>query len=167
MTNRPNPNALIWLVLSAIVVVLDQWTKAWVLSSLPEYTAIPVIEGFWNWFRTYNKGAAFSFLSDAGGWQIWFFSLLAIAISGLLGYWLWRTPRGDWRQAVPYALVIGGALGNVIDRVRHGHVIDFIQWYWRGYYWPAFNIADSAIVAGAIGIALFGLWDSKQTAKAR
>ncbi len=167
MTNRQNPNALIWLVLSALVIVLDQWTKAWVLSSLPEYTAIPVIDGFWNWFRTYNTGAAFSFLSDAGGWQIWFLSLLAIAISGLLGYWLWRAPRRDWRQAVPYALVIGGALGNVIDRILHGHVIDFIQWYWRGYYWPAFNIADSAIVAGAIGIALFGIWDGKQTAKAR
>jgi len=167
MSERPKPNALIWLILSAIVVMLDQWTKAWVLSTLPEYTAVPVIDGFWNWFRTYNTGAAFSFLSDAGGWQIWFFSLLAIAISGLLGYWLWRAPRGDWRQAVPYALVIGGALGNVIDRVLHGHVIDFIQWYWRGYYWPAFNIADSAIVGGAIGIALFGLWDGKQAAKAR
>ena len=166
MSNAPRPNALIWLLLSALVIALDQWTKAWVLSSLPEYTAIPVIEGFWNWFRTYNTGAAFSFLSDAGGWQVWFFSVLAFAISGLLGYWLWRAERGDWRQALPYALVIGGAIGNVIDRILHGHVIDFIQWYWRGHYWPAFNIADSAIVAGAVGIALFGLMDGKKTAKA-
>ena len=163
---RPVRNALPWLLLSVLVIALDQWSKAWVLSSLPEYTAIPVIEGFWNWFRTYNTGAAFSFLSDAGGWQIWFFTFLAITISGLLGFWLSRTERGDWRQAVPYALVIGGALGNVIDRLLHGHVIDFIQWHWRDYYWPAFNLADSAIVGGAIGIALFGLWEGKRARKA-
>ncbi|HLM52654.1 MAG TPA: signal peptidase II [Pseudoxanthomonas sp.] len=166
MMQRPVRNALPWLLLSVLVIALDQWSKAWVLSSLPEYTAIPVIEGFWNWFRTYNTGAAFSFLSDAGGWQIWFFTFLAITISGLLGFWLSRTERGDWRQAVPYALVIGGALGNVIDRLLHGHVIDFIQWHWRDYYWPAFNLADSAIVGGAIGIALFGLWEGKRARKA-
>ena len=148
---------MVWLLLSLAVIVLDQWSKAWVLSSLPEYTAVPVIDGFWNWYRTYNTGAAFSFLADAGGWQTVFFTALALAISGLLGWWLWRTPRGDWRQALPYALVIGGALGNVIDRLMHGHVVDFIQWHWRGHYWPAFNLADAAIVGGAIGIALFGL----------
>ena len=151
-----------WLLLSVADIVLDQWSKAWVLSSLPEYTAVPVIDGFWNWYRTYNTGAAFSFLADAGGWQTVFFTALAFAISGLLGWWLWRTPRGDWRQALPYALVIGGALGNVIDRLIHGHVIDFIQWHWRGHYWPAFNITDAAIVGGAIGIAVFGLLDGKR-----
>ena len=161
-TTRPKPNAMSWLLLSAAIIVADQWTKAWVLSSLPEYTAVPVIDGFWNWYRTYNTGAAFSFLADAGGWQTVFFTALALAISGLLGWWLWRTPRGDWRQALPYALVIGGALGNVIDRLIHGHVIDFIQWHWRGHYWPAFNIADAAIVGGAIGIAVFGLLDGKR-----
>ncbi len=163
--SNPKPNALLWLLLSALVIALDQWSKAWVLSSLPEYTAIPVIDGFWNWYRTYNTGAAFSFLSDAGGWQIWFFTALALVISGLLGFWLSRTARGDWRQALPFSLVIGGALGNVIDRLMHGHVIDFIQWHWRDYFWPAFNIADSAIVAGAVGIALFGLFDGKRKAK--
>lgn len=151
------PNALVWLALSAVVIVLDQLSKAWVLSSLPEYTAVPVIEGVWNWYRTYNTGAAFSFLSDAGGWQKYFFVVLAAGISGLLGYWLWRTPRGDWKTALPYALVIGGAIGNVVDRLIHGHVVDFIQWHWQDWYWPAFNIADAAIVGGAIGIALFGL----------
>ncbi|MEP6908146.1 MAG: signal peptidase II [Pseudoxanthomonas sp.] len=163
--DKPARNALSWLALSVVVIVLDQWSKSWVLASLPEYTAVPVIDGFWNWYRTYNTGAAFSFLSDAGGWQIWFFTLLAIAISGLLGFWLSRTQRGDWQQAAPYALVIGGALGNVIDRLIHGHVIDFIQWHWRDNYWPSFNIADSAIVAGAVGIALFGLFDAKNKAK--
>lgn len=154
-------SALPWLALSLLVIVLDQATKAWVLNSLPEYVAIPVIEGFWNWYRTYNTGAAFSFLSDAGGWQQYFFIALALAITGLLGFWLSRTPRSDWKTALPYALVIGGAIGNVIDRVLHGHVVDFIQWHWRDHYWPAFNIADAAIVGGAIGIALYGLFSGQ------
>ena len=152
------PSALPWLIVSAAVIVLDQLSKAWVLARLPEYTAVPVIDGFWNWYRSYNTGAAFSFLSDAGGWQKWLFMGLAFVICGLLGTWLARTPRRDWRTALPFALVIGGALGNVIDRLMHGKVIDFIQWYWQDHYWPSFNIADSAIVAGAIGIALFGLF---------
>ncbi|MFT3761918.1 MAG: signal peptidase II [Pseudoxanthomonas sp.] len=165
MANTVKPNALAWLLVSAAVVALDQWSKQWVLSSLPEFTPVKVIDGFWNWYRTYNTGAAFSFLSNAGGWQIWFFGALALAISGLLGYWLSRTRRGDWRTALPYALVIGGALGNVVDRVLHGHVIDFIQWYVGAHYWPAFNLADSAIVGGAVGIALFGLFDGKSRRK--
>ncbi|WP_337245150.1 signal peptidase II [Luteimonas sp. gir] len=162
MMARPVPNALPWLMLSVVVIALDQLTKWWVLTSLPEYTAIPVIEGFWNWYRTYNTGAAFSFLADAGGWQKWFFTILAIVISGVLAVWLAKTPRRDWRTALPFALVIGGALGNVIDRQIHGHVVDFIQWHWRDHYWPAFNLADAAIVGGAIGIALFGFFPAKK-----
>lgn len=164
---RVRPNALAWLAVSLLVLVLDQWSKAWVLSSLPEYTAVPVIDGVWNWFRTYNTGAAFSFLSDAGGWQKYFFVVLAVAITGLLGYWLSRTRRDDWKTALPYALVIGGAVGNVVDRLQHGHVIDFIQWYWRDWYWPSFNIADMAIVGGAIGIALAGLFTRPDAAAAK
>lgn len=155
------PNALPWLVLSVVVIALDQLSKWWVLTSLPEYTAIPVIDGFWNWYRTYNTGAAFSFLAGAGGWQKWFFTALAFGISGVLAWWLSRTPRRDWRTALPFALVIGGAIGNVIDRQLHGHVVDFIQWHWQDHYWPAFNLADAAIVGGAVGIALFGLFQKK------
>ncbi len=166
MQARGVPNALPWLWLSALVIALDQWSKAWVLRSLPEFQPIPVIDGVWNWYRTYNTGAAFSFLSEAGGWQQYFFVVLAFAITGLLAFWLARTPRRDWRTALPFALVIGGALGNVIDRLAHGHVIDFIQWHWRDHYWPAFNIADAAIVAGAVGIALFGLLQGKAERKA-
>ena len=166
MPPRPKPDALAWLLLSAVIIGLDQWSKQWVLASLPEYTAVPVIDGFWNWFRAYNTGAAFSFLANAGGWQTWFFTALAFGISGLLAYWLSRTARGDWRAALPYSLIIGGALGNVIDRLIHGHVVDFIQWYWRGHYWPSFNIADCAVVGGAIGIALFGLFDGKRKKEA-
>jgi signal peptidase II len=158
-------NALPWLALSAVVIGLDQLTKAWVLARLPEFQAIPVIDGFWNWYRTYNTGAAFSFLSDAGGWQHYFFVLLAVGVCGLLGVWLSRTPRGDWKTALPFALVIGGALGNVIDRLVHGHVIDFVQWYWRDHYWPAFNVADAAIVCGAVGIALAGLVQGERKAQ--
>ena len=161
------PNALPWLAASALVIALDQWSKAWVLKALPEYTAVPVIEGFWNWYRTYNPGAAFSFLADAGGWQKYFFTVLAFAISGLMAWMLSRTPRNDWKQALPLALVIGGAIGNVIDRLQHGHVIDFIQWHIGDHYWPAFNIADSAVVGGAIGIALFGLFSGKPKPSAR
>ena len=154
---RPRPDALAWLLVSALVIALDQLTKWWVLARLPEYQPIVVIDGFWNWYRTYNTGAAFSFLADAGGWQKWFFTGLAFGICALLVAWLSRTPRRDWRTALPFALVIGGAIGNVIDRLVHGHVVDFVQWYVGDYYWPAFNIADAAIVGGAVGIALFGL----------
>lgn len=155
------PNALPWLLLSVVVIGLDQWSKAWVLSNLPEYAPVTVIDGFWNWYRTYNTGAAFSLLADAGGWQQWLFTALAVGISGILAFWLWRTPRGHWRVAMPFSLVIGGAIGNVIDRQMHGHVVDFIQWHVGQHYWPSFNLADSAIVCGGIGIALFGMFDGK------
>ena len=159
MTSSPKPNALIWLLLSVVVIGLDQWSKHWVLTSLPEYQPVVVIDGVWNWYRSYNTGAAFSFLADAGGWQKYVFAVLAIGISGLLTVWLSRTARGDWRNALPFSLVIGGALGNLIDRFMHGHVVDFIQWHWKDvYYYPSFNIADSAIVCGAIALVAFGVF---------
>ena len=162
MSSYPKPNALIWLLLSAVVIGLDQWSKAWVLSSLPEYQPVVVIDGVWNWFRSYNEGAAFSFLANAGGWQKYVFSGLAAVISLVLGVWLARTPRGDWRNALPFSLVIGGALGNLIDRLQHGHVVDFIQWHWKDvYYYPSFNIADSAIVGGAIALVVFGVFGAR------
>jgi len=174
MTTSHPQTALPWLALSALIILLDQLSKYWVLTSLPEYTPIPfsdawellsslseyqpipVIDSFWNWYRTYNTGAAFSFLASAGGWQTWFFTILGLGICIWLTVWLARTPRHEGRTALPFSLVIGGALGNLIDRQLHGHVIDFIQWYWREWYWPAFNLADSAIVAGVIGIIVFG-----------
>ena len=158
-------NALPWLLVSVLVLGLDQGSKAWVLRALPEFTAVPVIDGFWNWYRTYNTGAAFSFLADAGGWQKYVFMALAFGISGLMVWMLARTPRGDWKQALPLSLVIGGALGNVIDRLVHGHVVDFIQWHIGDHYWPAFNVADCAVVCGAIGVALFGLFTGRPATK--
>ena len=112
----------------------------------------------------YNQGAAFSFLGGASGWQRWMFAALAIGVSSGMAWWLARTPRGDWRTALPFSLVIGGALGNLIDRVRYGHVVDFIQWYWHDHYWPTFNVADSSIVAGAIALLLFGMHNKPRSA---
>jgi signal peptidase II len=158
------PNALPWLLLSAAIIALDQWTKYIVLATLAPGRQVVVIDGFWNWMLAYNEGAAFSFLGDASGWQRWLFGVLAIGVSAGMALWLARTPRSDWRTALPFALVIGGALGNLVDRVRLGHVIDFIQWYWRDHYWPTFNVADSAIVAGAIALVLFGMRDKPPAA---
>ena len=163
MTSPKTSKTKFWL-LALTAIVLDQLTKVAVLKNFVFAERLNIIPDFFDLTLVYNTGAAFSFLADAGGWQLWFFTVLAVGVSGLLGYWLSRTRRGDWRQALPYALVIGGALGNVIDRQIHGHVIDFIQWHWRDHYWPAFNIADCAVVGGAIGIALFGLFDGKKKA---
>ena len=163
---RPVPNAAIWLLLSVVIIALDLWTKAIALANLQLHEPVPVIDGFLNWTLTRNYGAAFSFLSDAGGWQRWFFSALAVGISALLAVWLTRLPRNDWRQALPFALIIGGALGNLVDRLRFGYVVDFIDAYWKTHHWPAFNIADSAIVGGAIGLALFTILFPPQPAKA-
>lgn len=153
---RPDKSALPWLWLSLLVVLLDAASKQWALAQLQLHQPVPIIPGLLSWTLVFNYGAAFSFLADHSGWQRWLFSALAIVISALLAWWLARLPRHDWRQALPYALVIGGAIGNLIDRLLHGYVIDFIDAYWGEYHWPAFNLADSAIVAGAIGIALFG-----------
>jgi signal peptidase II len=158
---NPKPNAQIWLVLSAIVIALDQLTKAIALALLEPQVQHPVIPGFLNWTLAFNPGAAFSFLHDAGGWQRWLFSALAIVVSGVLVTWLRRTPRADWRTALPLALVIGGALGNLVDRIRLGRVTDFIEVYYQQWSWPAFNVADSAISVGAVLLILFGLRGGK------
>ena len=158
---QPKPNALVWLALSALVIVLDQLTKYFAIELLEPYKAHAVIPGFLNWTLAYNAGAAFSFLHDAGGWQRWLFTGLAIAVSAVLIVWLGRTARGEWRTALPLALVIGGALGNLIDRMRFGHVTDFIEVYYQQWSWPAFNVADSAISVGAVLLILFGLGGRK------
>jgi signal peptidase II len=124
-----------------------------------------VIPGFLNWTLAFNTGAAFSFLADQQGWQRWLFSGLAIAISTVLARWLAHTPRRDWRTALPLALVIGGALGNLIDRVRFGHVTDFIQVYYQQWAFPSFNIADSAISIGAVLLVWFGLFTHGKSAE--
>lgn len=157
MAGIAKPNALPWLLLSVVVIALDQWSKWLVVAHLDPHRPVAVVAGCWNWALSYNQGAAFSLLGDASGWQRWLFAGLALAVSAGMALWLARTPRRDWRTALPFALVIGGALGNLIDRLRIGHVVDFIQWYWRDHYWPTFNLADSAIVVGAVVLVLFGM----------
>ena len=142
-----------WLVVSAVVVALDLATKAWV-SNVLSYGDVVRVTPFFNLILTHNTGAAFSFLAGAGGWQRWFFTTVAVVISVVLVIML-RRPHRDRVGPAALALVLGGALGNLWDRVTLGHVVDFIQLHAGGYYWPAFNVADSAI---CVGVALL-IWD--------
>jgi len=159
---QSKPTAVSWLGLSAIVIALDQLTKHIALGALQPYASREVIPGFLNWTLAFNTGAAFSFLRDAGGWQRWLFSALAIGVSVVLIVWLTRLARTEWRTALPLSLVIGGALGNLIDRLRFGHVTDFIEVYYGQWSWPAFNVADSAICVGAVLLLVFGLGSGRK-----
>jgi len=137
-----------WLWLSSLVVILDQLSKQIAENSLLLHKPLAVFPGF-NWTLMYNKGAAFSFLSQAGGWQRWFFIILSTVISIALIIWLKQLKKDQQVLSAGIAFILGGAIGNVIDRGLYGHVIDFIQVYYKDFYWPAFNIADSAITLGA------------------
>jgi signal peptidase II len=138
-----------WLWLSAAVLLLDQLSKQMIEGTLELYERVDLLPGF-SLTLVYNRGAAFSLLSDAGGWQRWFFAILAIVISAVILIWLRRVMSNDRLQAAGLALVLGGALGNFWDRLAHGHVIDFIDLYHGDWHWPAFNIADSAITLGVV-----------------
>lgn len=137
-----------WGWLSVLVIALDQATKHLAETLLEMHQPVPVLPSF-NLTLTYNTGAAFSFLANAGGWQRWFFLGLGALVSLGLIVWLWRLKPADKRLAAALALILGGAVGNLIDRTWLGQVIDFIQLYYDRWYWPAFNIADSAITVGA------------------
>lgn len=160
----PKPNALAWLVVSVLVIAFDQITKAVVRHALTPGMPQEVIPHVLNWTLAFNRGAAFSFLADSPGWQTWLFGILAVVVCIGLIVWLARTPRREWRTALPLALIIGGALGNLIDRLAHGRVTDFIQVYWHTWSWPAFNVADSAITVGAVLLIVFGLFAAKRDA---
>ncbi len=155
-----------WLWLSVVVVVADQVTKILADSQLQEGIRHQVMP-FFNITLAYNEGAAFSLFAQAGGWQRWFFTVLAIAISIMIITWLKRLPVHEKWTAASLALVLGGAIGNLIDRVLYGHVIDFIQWYahWgnQNHYWPTFNIADSAISVGAALLIIHTLFFQKHS----
>ncbi len=148
MPVRDGASAVRWYALAAIVIVLDQITKQVVLASIQLGETIYVAP-FWNWVLTYNRGAAFSFLASEEGWQRWFFTALALAVSGWIVFML-RSHAAQKLLSLSLALIMGGALGNVIDRIRFGAVVDFVQWHAAGFYWPAFNVADSAITVGAV-----------------
>ena len=137
-----------WFSIAGVVLILDQASK-WIADALlGSHDTVPLLP-FLALRKAYNPGAAFSFLSDASGWQRWFFVGLALLVIGVLVVWLWRLPRGENRLALALALILGGAAGNLVDRVLYGHVIDFIDFFYRDWHWPTFNIADSAITIGA------------------
>ena len=143
-----------WLGVSAAVVVLDIATKAWIVRAFTLGETVEVTS-FFNLVLMYNRGAAFSFLATAGGWQRWFFTGVTIVIGAGILYML-RRQVGNALVSFALALVLGGALGNLFDRLMFGYVIDFVQLHAAGYFWPAFNVADSAI---SVGVALL-VWDS-------
>ncbi|MCV6610869.1 MAG: signal peptidase II [Amphritea sp.] len=152
-------SALIWLWLSAIIIVLDLAIKYWADAVLPYGIAHPQLPVF-DLTLLYNKGAAFSFLAGAGGWQRWFFAVIAIGVSIVLLVWLARTQRTQRWLGCSLALVLGGAIGNLYDRIVHGYVIDYISLHYDQYYFPAFNLADAAITVGAIMLIIDMLWFS-------
>jgi len=155
---RPTTLAMApWLALALLVAALDQLTKQWVLDSLIPGQVIPVT-GFFDLVLLFNPGAAFSFLADHGGWQRWFFTGLAVLICGWL-LALMHRHREERLLPGAFALIIGGAVGNVYDRLIHGAVVDFLHFHYAAYSWPAFNLADAAITLGVV-LMLWGQFRS-------
>ncbi len=149
MTERDSTGSqLRWLWLAVLVIALDLGTKALASAMLTYANPVPVMPLF-NLTLLHNTGAAFSLLADAAGWQRWFFVALAAVVSVLLVIWMKSLKANETWIAVAIALILGGALGNVYDRVVHGYVVDFLHFYWRDYHFPAFNLADTAITLGA------------------
>lgn len=137
-----------WAVIAALLVGLDQLSKLIIVNTyaLGQFT---IVTSWFNLVRVHNSGAAFSFLADAGGWQRWFFVGLGVIAVGYLGYLIYRHARQVW-FSLAATLIIAGAIGNTIDRLSYGYVVDFIDWHVSGWHWPAFNLADSFITVGAI-----------------
>ncbi|MDM8569374.1 signal peptidase II [Thiotrichales bacterium HSG1] len=153
-------SGLIWLWISLLVVILDQASKLWIDSNLSFNQPVNLLS-FFDLRLLYNEGAAWSFLADAGGWQRWFLATLAFGISIVLIVWLSRLERKQVWLSIALALVLGGAIGNLIDRVVYGYVIDFIDIYYQKWHWPAFNIADSAISVGAVMLVVDAILEGK------
>ncbi len=150
-----------WLALAGLLVVLDQLTKYLAVQAIPVGSTVPVLP-FLSLVLTHNSGAAFSFLAGASGWQRWFFVLIAIAASALI-IWMLHRHRREAFLCLGLALILGGAIGNLIDRLLVGAVVDFILLYWRQYQWPAFNVADACITVGAAML----IWDSLRQSRKR
>lgn len=148
-----------WLWLSAAIIVADQVTKWLAVKTLIGQPPVIVIPGFFDLTLVYNTGAAFGFLRNAGGWQNAFFVTVATIVAMFLVSMLRRLNSQDIQSAVAFTLILGGAVGNVIDRLRQGYVVDFVHWFYGDWHWPAFNIADSAITIGAVLLVLdvFGI----------
>ena len=155
LVRRLLSNPWVGFVLAAVVIGLDQYTKA--LASAELQYRVPVeITAWFDLMLAHNTGAAFSFLASAGGWQRWFLAGVALVVSVVVSVWLTRLKHSEQMLGIALGLVLGGGLGNLIDRVSLGYVVDFISWHYNDWYWPAFNIADSAICVGAVLL----VWDS-------
>lgn len=155
------PKLLPWLAIAALIIVLDQATKAWALHAFALGDRVAVTP-FFNLVLAFNTGAAFSFLRDAGGWQRFFFMGVALVASAVIIYLLNKRTHNA-AVAIGLSLILGGALGNVWDRIQLGYVVDFIEVYYRSHFFPAFNIADSAITCGAVLL----IWDSLRPSRTR
>lgn len=142
-----------WYLIALIVLVLDQLTKTWVIAEF-YLGQREIITSFFNLVHVHNYGAAFSFLSDAGGWQRWFFAALSAVVSTFIVVWISRLPKTRWIEGLALALILGGALGNLYDRLVLGYVVDFLDFHWSGSHFPAFNVADSGITMGAVLLIL-------------
>ena len=151
-----------WLWLSLLVFVLDQASKLWVVKHFELYESVQLLPSL-NFTYVHNMGAAFSFLSSAGGWQRWFFVVIALIATTVLVIWLKRLKAEERWMAVTISIVLGGAIGNLYDRISYGYVIDFIDVYYGAYHWPVFNIADSAISVGVVMMLLDAFSDKKST----
>jgi signal peptidase II len=154
-----------WLWLSLLAIILDQVSKLAIAGSMRLYESIEIMP-FFKLTYVHNTGAAFSFLSEAGGWQRWFFAGLALVISVVIAVWLTRLKKHETLLAVALSLILGGAVGNLIDRLAYGYVIDFLDVYYETWHWPAFNIADSAITLGVMLMLVesFGIGHPKESA---
>ena len=141
-----------WLGLAAILLIADQFTKVLIVGFYQLGDATQVTS-FFNVVRVHNSGAAFSFLAGAGGWQRWFFTAIGVVAAAVI-LWLLKSHAGQKLFAFAMACILGGAIGNVIDRVLYGYVVDFLDFHWHGWHFPAFNVADSAITIGAIALIL-------------
>ncbi|MES2979988.1 MAG: signal peptidase II [Pseudomonadota bacterium] len=141
-----------WLGLALLILVADQFTKV-LITGYYRLGDSTYVTSFFNVVRAHNSGAAFSFLAEAGGWQRWFFTAIGVAAALFIGYLL-KSHAGEKLFSFALALILGGAIGNVIDRILHGYVIDFLDFHYRGWHFPAFNVADSAITVGAVCLIL-------------
>lgn len=150
-----------WTWIAIVVIILDQITKIAATANLQMYQPIEIIP-FFNLTLAHNTGAAFSFLADAGGWQRWFFAILATGVSIFLFFWIKKLKPEEKILAITLSLILGGAVGNLIDRVRFGYVVDFLDVYVGDAHWPAFNIADSAIFIGAALLIIMSFIGEKQ-----
>lgn len=154
----------VWIAIAALVTLLDQGSK-WVIVKYFQFGEERVVWPYFSWVRWHNTGAAFSFLNDAGGWQKWFFVVLACGFSIYLVWEITRLRASEKAQALVFALILGGAVGNLLDRLQHGYVVDFILWHYQERIFPAFNLADSAIFLGAV-LWFWLLWREHAAQKA-